>query len=178
MVYGNEIEEVSTLWPVLFAIVTTFMYSFRTIYVKIFVRNLKFNSFDYITHSYMLSGSIFLPFTVQNMYEHNFNWEIIGLGVSSGVLNGVATFLLFYATSTGVTGPAYALKNIEPIVQALYGHLFLGAYLNINQTFAIILGILGSLTMTLGPYIFKDMEEVEKEKRLIEKVKQRYSKIL
>mmetsp|Transcript_25406 Transcript_25406/g.25150 ORF Transcript_25406/g.25150 Transcript_25406/m.25150 type:complete len:200 (+) Transcript_25406:608-1207(+) len=177
-VYGHQVQELSTLWPVGFAIMTTIIYSFRTIYIKVFVKKLKFNSFDYITQSYMLSGLVFMPFTIKDMFYYNFDMEIITLGVSSGVLNGIATFLLFYSTSHGFTGPAYALKNIEPIVQAIFGSLFLGAFLNTNQIIAIVFGILGSLTITVGPYLFPDKEAVAKrakEERVMRKVKKRYS---
>lgn len=175
-VYGQEVQEVSTLWPVGFALLTTFIYSFRTIYVKLFVHHLKFNTFDYMTYSYLISGAVFIPFVLNDMYYNGFIPEVVMLGMASGVLNGFAAFFLFYATSTGVTGPAYALKNIEPIVQAIFGTLFLGATLNSYQIFAISLGILGSLTLTLGPYLFRPKEEVIREEKLLKKVKDRLDK--
>jgi len=167
-IYNTVVRAVSPIVPVGFALITTVLYSFRTIYVKLFVHHLKFNSFDYMTYSYLLSGAVFMPFILYDMYEHGYIPEVVYLGMASGVLNGFAAFFLFYATSHGVTGPAYALKNIEPVVQALFGTLFLGLHLNASQTIAIGMGILGSLVLTIGPYIFKSHEQEEKEKKLIQ----------
>jgi len=161
--YDEEVMEVSSFVPVSFALITTFLYSIRTIYVKLFVRKLKFNSFDYMTYSYLISGAIFVPFVYLDTIEIGFIPEVVYLGMLSGVLNGLGAFFLFYATSNGVTGPAYALKNIEPIVQAVFGSLVYGQYLNQNQIIAICLGILGSLTITVGPYIFKDKDPEDKK---------------
>ena len=170
-VYNDEVQEVSTLLPVGFALITTFLYSFRTIYVKLFVKELHFNSFDYMTYSYLLSGIVFVPFLLADMYENGFIPEVVILGMSSGVLNGFAAFFLFYATSTGMAGPAYALKNIEPVVQCVFGVFFLEQHLNISQFVAILMGLSGSLVLTLGPYIFKSKEEKEKEEQLLLKKK-------
>mmetsp|Transcript_13438 Transcript_13438/g.15092 ORF Transcript_13438/g.15092 Transcript_13438/m.15092 type:complete len:116 (+) Transcript_13438:751-1098(+) len=114
-----------------------------------------------MTYSYLLSGAVFLPHVFQSMSDNGYVFEVIFLGILSGVLNSFASFFLFYATSTGVTGPAYALKNIEPIVQAVLGSFIFGIYLNGMQIFAIMLGILGSLTLTIGPILFpkKDVKQ-------------------
>lgn len=136
-VYDTEVTEVSNLWPVGFALITTFIYSFRTIYVKLFVYHLKFNSLDFMTYSYLLSGGVFIPFVINDMYYYGYMPDVIYNGIASGILNGIAAILLFYATSTGITGPAYALKNIEPIVLAVCGSIFWKQYLNNLQIGAI-----------------------------------------
>ena len=170
-VFNQEIDVMSPLVPVSFALITTLLYSFRTIYVKLFVRNLKFHSFDYMTYSYLISGLIFIPDVLYNMTYDKFFSNVFLLGLSSGVLNGMAAFFMFHATSTGVTGPAYALKNIEIAVQASFGNFLLGEILNRNQLFAIVLGILGSLTITIGPYIFKTQKQKDHEEELLEKIR-------
>ena len=158
-IYNQEVQEVSPLYSVGFALITTILYSFRTIYVKLFVKELHFNSFDYMTYSYLLSGIVFVPFLLADMYENGFIPDVVILGMASGVLNGFAAFFLFYATSTGMAGPAYSLKNIEPVVQCIFGVFFLNQQLNISQFIAICMGILGSLVLTLGPYLFKSSEK-------------------
>uniref|UniRef100_A0A7S3J7A7 EamA domain-containing protein n=1 Tax=Euplotes harpa TaxID=151035 RepID=A0A7S3J7A7_9SPIT len=168
-VFDQEVESVSALVPVGFALITTVLYSFRTIYVKLFVKELNFNSFDYMIYSYLLSGGIFVPFLLMDMYENGFIPEVVFLGTLSGVLNGFGAFFLFYATSVGIAGPAYSLKNIEPVTQAVFGFFFFGQELNYLQVIAITMGVLGSLVLTLGPYIFRDKKEVEEEKKAIEK---------
>jgi drug/metabolite transporter (DMT)-like permease len=136
-IYDQEVTEVAAYVPVGFALITTLIYSFRTIYVKIFVKNLNFNSFDYMTYSYLISGAIFIPFVVFDMVENGFIPEVVFLGMLSGVLNGLGAFFLFYATSYGISGPAYSLKNIEPIVQAIFGSFVFGQYLTRGQFIAI-----------------------------------------
>ena len=158
-IYNQEVQEVSPLYSVGFALITTVLYSFRTIYVKLFVKELHFNSFDYMTYSYLLSGIVFVPFLLADMYENGFIPDVVILGMASGVLNGFAAFFLFYATSTGMAGPAYSLKNIEPVVQCIFGVFFLDQHINISQFIAICMGILGSLVLTLGPYLFKSNEK-------------------
>jgi drug/metabolite transporter (DMT)-like permease len=160
-VYDQVVEEAHPIVPVGFALLTTILYSFRTIYVKLFVKELKFNSFDYMTYSYLLSGIVFVPFLLKDMYENGFIPDVVILGMASGVLNGFAAFFLFYATSTGMAGPAYSLKNIEPVVQCIVGVFFLDQHLNVSQFVAICMGILGSLVLTLGPYLFQSKEKQE-----------------
>ena len=172
-VYGQEVEEVPAIIPVGFALLTTVIYAFRTVYVKLFVHNLKFNSFDYMTYSYLLSGAVFIPPLFMDLYNNGFIPEVVILGITSGAFNGLASFMMFYSTSHGVTGPAYALKNIEPILQAIFGSVVWGQHLNLNQGIGIAMGIFGSLTLTLGPYIFRDKEEARKEKELLEKLNKR-----
>ena len=171
-VYDQEVQQESPLPAVLFALLTTVLYSFRTIYVKLFVQKLKFNTFDYMTYSYLLSGVFFLPFMINDMYFYGFIPDVVFLGIASGVLNGFGAFFLFYATSTGMAGPAYSLKNIEPVVQCIVGVFFLDQHLNVNQFIAICMGILGSLVLTLGPYLFSSKEEKQKENELLLKDKE------
>ena len=159
-VYDSDVDQLSPMWPVFISIGTSLIYSCRTIYVKLFVHHLKFNSYDFMTYSYLLSGGVFIPHVFQSMKENDFVMEVIFLGVLSGILNSFASFFLFYATSTGVTGPAYALKNLEPVIQGIFGSIIFGIYLNGMQMFAILLGIFGSLTLTLGPALFP----IDKEK--------------
>lgn len=171
-VYSDEVPEISPTVPVGFALLTSLIYSIRTIYVKLFVRKLKFHSFDYMAYSYLISGGIFIPFAVESIISReDVPYEVTVLGICSGCINCCASFFLFHATTTGVTGPAYALKNLEPILQTVIGTLFLGLHLNVSQVLAIAMGIIGSLTITIGPYIFKSKEQIKEEKMLLEKAR-------
>jgi len=118
-VFDDDVEEMPTYMPVILALFTTFLYSFRTVYVKLFVRNLNFSSIDLIIYSYLISGGIFIPFFFADLINNGIMLEVVILGLASGALNCIASLSLFYATSYGITGPAYALKNIEPIIQAV-----------------------------------------------------------
>mmetsp|Transcript_22575 Transcript_22575/g.22406 ORF Transcript_22575/g.22406 Transcript_22575/m.22406 type:complete len:246 (+) Transcript_22575:382-1119(+) len=158
-VYDSEVDKMNPLIPVLMAAGISLVYACRSIYVKLFVKNLNFNSFDFMTYSYLLSGIIFVPHVISSMQEYEFILEVVVLGIISGILNALSSFFLYYATSTGVTGPAYSLRSIEPIIQAVFGSLLFEIYLNGTQIFAICLGILGSLTLTLGPMIFKTKDK-------------------
>lgn len=166
--YGEEVAEVSPMIPVVFALITSSIYAFRTVYVKIFVNQLHFNSFDYLTYSYIVSGVAFAPFVFQSMYYHGFIVEVVVLGIASGLLSCLGAYFMFYATTNGITGPAYSLKSIEPVVQTIFGAVFLEAHLNMSQFIAVVLGIFGSLVISIGPYLFRSKEQVDKDKKIFE----------
>ncbi|CAI2368585.1 unnamed protein product [Moneuplotes crassus] len=148
-IYGEEVDKVSTVLPVFFALLTTLIYSLRTICIKLYVKKLKFHTIDYMTYSYLFTGALFMPFCLKHTIEMGIIPEVVILGIVCGVLNGLASIFLFHATSTGVAGPAYALRNIEPIIQAIFGSIFFGSYLNSFQIVAIGVGIMGSLVITM-----------------------------
>mmetsp|Transcript_20804 Transcript_20804/g.23144 ORF Transcript_20804/g.23144 Transcript_20804/m.23144 type:complete len:107 (+) Transcript_20804:789-1109(+) len=102
-----------------------------------------------MTYTYLTSGTIFSGILFVNIYNHGIMEDVAILGIACGVLNGLASIFLFYATSVGIAGPAYALRNIEPIVQAIFGSIIFGLYLNYYQIIAIVVGILGSIVITV-----------------------------
>ena len=91
--------------------------------------------------------------------------DIILPGILSGLIAGVGTFLINYAISVGIAGPASAMANLAAVTQTILDYFLLGQVLNIMQIFGLIVGLLGAMVLAVGVSIYNRLVRLCKNQK-------------
>ena len=99
--------------------------------------------------SYVLSGSVFSLVCVVVMYQTGWTFDVLVINIVSGILSCLGNVLINHATSTGFAGPASGLTNVQPIIQTVLNAFLLSQFPSHSQLLGLILGIAGSVALTV-----------------------------
>ena len=144
----------SPVIAVILVIISTILLSLKTIFAKYYIEKLKFDSFTYTAASYFIGGLIFTIVSIVNFWIYGESIVFIFECIASGFMNCAGFIFANHATTTGYAGPAAALISIQTIIHTLLSAIFLGQVPNMMQIIALIIGLTGSLSITVGPFLF------------------------
>ena len=119
---------VSSVWPVLFAILSSLAFGFRSIFIKYYVEK-GYNVYNMaVQHTALdgIIGVIVLIVLAACGSLKGIEAAIFWKGLASGILGGIGTILINYAISTGVAGPASAMANLASVIQTIMDVSILG----------------------------------------------------
>lgn len=105
-----------------------------------------------------LIGSVYL--LIQHLTIEDFiTMELFIPGVLAGIVAGVGTFLINYSISVGIAGPASAMANLAAVFQTILDYFILGQSLNLLQSFGLVVGLIGALTLAIGDTVIDKISE-------------------
>ena len=149
---GKLIKEISPFWGVLLAIITTFLFFIRTMAIKEYYNRFDIDPMDLTVASYIFQGVIV---AVVLITMETAPWDIMRDSFIAGGFGFLGNTLINHATTKGYAGPAAALTNIQVVLQVSIDALFLNQIPNGMQVAACIWGIIGSLSITLIPFLWE-----------------------
>jgi drug/metabolite transporter (DMT)-like permease len=151
-----ESDDISPLWSVLFSILSTMWFLVRTIGIKIWYKKFNVDPLDLTVASYMVQGVVF---TIVVFSMELASYEVMRDNMIAGFSGFVGHILINHATTKGFGGPAVSLTNIQVVLQVTFNALALSQVPNGMQIGAWVWGILGSLTITLGPMTWNKLKQ-------------------
>lgn len=153
IVGGKEHERVSSLLPIMFAIMTTLYFLFRSLTVKAYTIKFETNSpyFTSISQGIVGIGFVIIFFAAYGI--NGIDSVIIRDAILGGFFQGIGGFLVIHAISVGYSGPASALVSIQSVLQTILDAVLFGRIPNYFELIGLFLGIFGAFTLTIGPNI-------------------------
>lgn len=149
----------SPLWPIIFSILSCFYFMIRLTANKAMSIKFKWESYDFCGVTLFLSGFAMTFVVIARCATYGF-YETVSHPefydwVLSGFLQGFGIIASIHAVSTGLSGPASAIINIQPIIQTILSTFFLSQYPNTIQIFAMIFAIFAVLVISIGKMTVK-----------------------
>lgn len=79
--------------------------------------------------------------------------EYLWKGTLGSILNNVGIVFVGNACATGVIGPSMALVNVQSILMTIMAAVFASQIPTWMQVLGLVIGILGSLVLTISDYL-------------------------
>ena len=151
-----EEDRISGIIPVMAAIASSLGFGVRSIIIKYYAES-GYDVYNFAMQSLFVDGLIGSLCPVYQYYTTVgiVTGDIIIPGILSGIIAGVGTFLINYAISVGIAGPASAMANLASVTQTLLDYFLLGQVLNLLQILGLSVGLLGAMVIAVGYPLYK-----------------------
>ena len=101
-------------------------------------------------YSFLTSGSIFLIICLYSIIIYGVEIEFLRDWILGGIFQSFGISWIYYATSSGYSGPASALCNIQSIIHMTLSWVFLNQVPNKTEIIGFAIGIFGSFVLIIG----------------------------
>lgn len=138
----------------LMVLTTILIYSFNTNFMKVLMPDwIEAQGLVLARCTVSLIGFWIIGFFIKEKSGNNPKRKDIGMMLLGGIL-GLGGYLLLYITGLALTGPvdAFVIRTSQPIIVLALAVVFLGAHFTRYKAIGILLGIAGTLYVSLMPH--------------------------
>lgn len=150
LVQGEAVGKYSKIVPILIGTLAAFYISIRTIYIKHFKKKYGISAPEFISLSCVPTGVVFLVLALVFLVPEGVPIKFVVYGLIGSVFQQCAMFVVYYATSTGLAGPASAIVSLQVIISVVLELVINGQIPLFLEILGVILGISGAMIISVG----------------------------
>jgi uncharacterized membrane protein len=144
------VEKLSVFYPVFFALLSSFFFTWNQVLTKAFTRERREGVFQWTIDSFLLVGILatIMLFYEQSVQAYTFNE--VSIQMTSGFLACIAQFLNNICVMYGRAGPSVAIIQMKPSFQLALEVLIYSRIPFPHQLVGMALGVIGSIVIAVA----------------------------
>lgn len=146
----SEVEKTPIYVPVIFALLTSFFFTWSSILTKTFTRVRREGVFQWTIDSFLLGGIVFSIMLVFEHIQRPYTFNELYLQIIAGLLANVGQFLLNICVMYGRAGPSIAIIQMKPSFQLALEVIIYSRYPLPHQLLGMALGVIGSIVIAVA----------------------------
>lgn len=131
------------------SILISIVISFFILVSRYWTEKYGYNTVDFNVDSIMLMGLMEIGFYIQHQLAVGYTFDTFAIGVAGCFFQIAGIFLLTYATTYGLAGPASSMVQVQGLVHTILGAIVMGVYPSGIQWLGILCSISGAVVMSL-----------------------------